>query len=64
VQIEKLYLIVDLKNPNYILLLQEILTLGFQSEKSARSTKINGDAYKILYIENKEMSNNIEEFRL
>ena len=50
VQIEKLYLIVALKNPNYILLLQEMMTLGFQSEKSVRSTTINGDAYKILYV--------------
>lgn len=62
VQIEKLYLIVALKNPNYILLLQEMMTLGFQSEKSVRSTTINGDAYKILYVETKDMSNNIEEF--
>ena len=61
-QIEKLYLIVALKNPNYILLLQEMMTLGFQSEKSARSTNIDGDAYKILYVETKDMSNNIEEF--
>ena len=64
VQIEKLYLIVALKNPNYILLLQEMMTLGFQSEKSVRSTTINGDAYKILYVETKDMSNNIEEFGL
>ena len=62
VQIEKLYLIIALKNPNYILLLQEMMTLGFQSEKSARSTNIDGNAYKILYIETKEMTNNIEEF--
>ena len=62
VQIEKLYLIIALKNPNYILLLQEMMTLGFQSEKSARSTTIDGNAYKILYIETKEMTNNIEEF--
>ena len=61
-QIEKLYLIIALKNPNYILLLQEMMTLGFQSEKSARSTNIDGDAYKILYIDTKDMSNNIEEF--
>ena len=63
-QIEKLYLIVALKNPNYILLLQEMMTLGFQSEKSVRSTSINGDAYKILFIETKDMSTNIEEFGL
>ena len=62
VQIEKLYLIVALKNPNYILLLQEMMTLGFQSEKSARSTQIDGNAYKILFIETKDMSGNIEEF--
>ena len=62
--IEKLYLIVALKNPNYILLLQEMMTLGFQSEKSVRSTSIGGDAYKILYVETKDMSNNIEEFGL
>ena len=61
-QIEKLYLIVALKNPNYILLLQQMMTLGFQSEKSARSTNIDGDAYKILYIETKDMTSNIEEF--
>ena len=61
-QIEKLYLIVALKNPNYILLLQEMMTLGFQSEKSARSTNIDGDAYKILYLETKDMTSNIEEF--
>ena len=64
VNIEKLYLIVALKNPNYILLLQEMMTLGFQSEKSVRSTSIGGDAYKILYVETKDMSNNIEEFGL
>ena len=61
VNIEKLYLIVALKNPNYILLLQEMMTLGFQSEKSVRSINIDGDAYKILYVETKEMSKNIEE---
>ena len=60
--IEKLYLIVALKNPNYILLLQQMMTLGFQSEKSARSTNIDGDSYKILSISTKEMSSNIEEF--
>ena len=38
------------------------MTLGFQGEKSARSTMIDGDSYKILVIETKEMSNNIEEF--
>ena len=64
VNIDKLYLIVALKNPNYILLLQEMMTLGFQSEKSVRSTSINGDAYKILFIETKDMSTNIEEFGL
>ena len=63
-KIEKLYLIVALKNPNYILLLQEMMTLGFQSEKSVRSTSIGGDAYKILYVETKDMYNNIEEFGL
>ena len=63
-QIEKLYLIVALKNPNYILLLQQMMTLGFQSEKSIRSTSIGGDAYKILYVETKDMSNSIEEFGL
>ncbi len=62
VQIEKLYLILALKNPNYILLLQEMMTLGFQSEKSARSTQIDGNAYKILFIETKDMTGNIEEF--
>ena len=61
VNIEKLYLIVALKNPNYIALLQEMMTLGFQSEKSVRSISIEGDAYKILYVETKDMSNNIEE---
>ena len=59
--IDKLYLIVALKNPNYILLLQEMMTLGFQSEKSVKSTNIDGDTYKILYIETQEMSINIEE---
>ena len=59
--IDKLYLIVALKNPNYILLLQEMMTLGFQSEKSVKSTYIDGDTYKILYIETQEMSINIEE---
>ena len=64
VNIEKLLLIIALKNPNYIPLLQEMMTLGFQSEKSVRSTYINGDAYKILYIETKDMSNNIKEYKL
>ena len=59
--IDKLYLIVALKNPNYILLLQEMMMLGFQSEKSVKSTNIDGDTYKILYIETQEMSINIEE---
>ncbi len=62
--IEKLYLIVALKNPNYILLLQEMMTLGFQSEKSVKSTSIDGNAYKILYVETKDMSVNIEELGL
>ena len=59
--IEKLYLIVALKNPNYILLLQEMMTLGFQSETTVKSTTINGDSYKILVIETQDMSINIEE---
>ena len=59
--IDKLYLIVALKNPNYILLLQEMMTLGFQSEKSVKSTIIDGEAYKILCIETQDMSINIEE---
>ena len=59
--IDKLYLIVALKNPNYILLLQEMMTLGFQSEKSVKSTNIDGEAYKILFIETQDMSINIEE---
>ena len=62
--IEKLYLVVDLKNPNFIVLLQEMITLGFQSQKSVRSTSIDGYAYRILNVETKYMSNNIEEFRL
>ena len=62
VQIEKIYMIVALKNPNYVLLLQEMMTLGFQSEKSARSTNIEGESYKILVINTKDMSSNIEEF--
>ena len=60
--IDKLYLIIALKNPNYILLLQEMMTLGFQSEKSVKSTNIDGESYKILVIETKDMSINIEEF--
>ena len=63
-QIEKLYLIVALKNPNYILLLQEMMTLGFQSEKSVKSTSIDGNAYKILYVETKDMLANIKEYKL
>ena len=59
--IEKLYLIVALKNPNYILLLQEMMTLGFQSEKSIKSTIIDEESYKILCIETQDMSINIEE---
>ena len=59
--IDKLYLIIALKNPNYILLLQEMMTLGFQSEKSVKSTNIDGEAYKILVIETQDMSINIEE---
>ena len=59
--IEKLYLIISLKNPDYILLLQEMMTLGFQSEKKVKSTIIDGDTYKILSIETKDMSINIEE---
>ena len=62
VQIEKLYLLVALNNPNYVLLLQEMMTLGFQTDKSTRSTNIDGNTYKILIIETKEMSSNIEEF--
>ena len=61
VQIEKLFLIVALKNLNYILLLQEMMNLGFQSEKSIKSTSINGDAYKVLYVETKDISKNIGE---
>ena len=61
INIDKLYLIVALKNPNYILLLQEMMKLGFQSEKSVKSTSIDGNAYKILYVENKDMSINIEK---
>ena len=60
--IDKLYLVIALKNPNYILLLQEMMTLGFQSEKSVKSTNIDGESYKILVIETKDMSINIEEF--
>ena len=59
--IDKLYLIIALKNPNYILLLQEMMTLGFQSEKSVKSTNIDGESYKILVIETQDMSINIEE---
>ena len=59
--IEKLYLIVALKNPNYILLLQEMMTLGFQSEKNVKSTIIDEESYKILCIETQDMSINIEE---
>ena len=64
VNIEKLLLIVALKNPNYIPLLQEMMTIGFQSEKSVRTTSIKGDAYKILYVETKDMLNNIKEYKL
>ena len=64
VNIDKLYLIVALKNPNYILLLQEMMKLGFQSEKSVKSTSIDGNAYKILFVENKDMHINIEEHGL
>ena len=60
--IKKLYLIVAIKHPNYILVLQNMMTLGFQSEKTVRSTNINGETYKILEIETKDMSINIEEF--
>ena len=63
-KIEKLYLIVALKNPNYIAMLQEMMKLGFQSEKSVRSISIDGDAYKILYVETKDISNNIKEYQL
>ena len=41
-----------------------MMTLGFQSEKSVKSTSINGDTYKILYVETKDMSTNIEEYGL
>ena len=59
--IEKLYLIVALKNPNYIALFQEMMKLGFQCEKSVRSISIDGDAYKILYVETKDIPNNVKE---
>ena len=41
-----------------------MMTLGFQSEKSVKSTSIDGNAYKILYVETKDMSVNIEELGL
>ena len=62
VNIDKLFLVVALKNPNYILLLLEMLALEFKCEKSIKSTYINGNAYKILYVETKDISNSIEEF--
>ena len=37
------------------------MTLGFKSEKSVKSTEIDGGAYKILEIETKDISINIEE---
>ena len=60
--IDKLFLVVALKNPNYILLLLEMLALEFKCEKSIKSTSINGNADKILYMETKDISNNIKEF--
>ena len=62
IQIEKLYFLVALNNPNYILLLQQMMTLGFQTDKSTRSTNIDGNTYKILVIETSDMSSNIEEY--
>ena len=52
------------ENIIYIPLLQEMMTIGFRSEKSVRSTSIKGDAYKILYVETKDMLNNIKEYKL
>ncbi len=62
IQIEKLYFLVALNNPNYVLLLQQMMTLGFQTDKSTRSTNIDGNTYKILVIETSDMSSNIEEY--
>ena len=50
VNLDHLFLVVVLKNPNYILLLIEMLALEFKCEKSIKTTSINGNAYKILYI--------------
>ena len=61
VQIKTMYFLVALNNPNYVYLLQELMTLGFKAEQTTKTTTIDGNVYKILIIETKDLSANVEE---
>ena len=61
VVIDRIFLLLSVKNPNYILLLQQMMTCGYETCKELRSTTIDNVAYKVLKVEIKDISGNIEE---
>ena len=61
VAIDRIFLLLSVTNANYILLLQQMMTCGFETFQELKSTTIDDVVYKILKVEIKDISGNIEE---
>ena len=59
--IDRIYLLLSVKNGNYIKILQQMMTCGFETFREKRSANIGNIDYKILKVEIKDISGNIEE---
>ena len=46
--INAIFLLLARKNPEYVKLLQGMMTIGFENDSSTKTTKIEGKVYKVL----------------
>ena len=46
--INAIFLLLARKNPEYVKLLQGMMTIGFENDSSMKTTKIDGNTYKVL----------------
>ena len=59
--IDTIYFLVSKKNQQYIKIVQDLITIGFELDEKTKTVNIEGNTYKVLKLSVKEQDEEIEE---
>ena len=59
--IDTVYFLVSKKNQQYIKIVQDLITIGFELDEKTKTVNIEGNTYKVLKLSVKEQDEEIEE---